>query len=278
MIENLKLKISGEQRHISTRLVRSDNIHQLQQLIIMATGLHSHMDKASQVQTAGTYSRAGFSVLQFNFMGHGKGENKSDGDIKDLTITSSIKDMKTVWDYSRYIPGIDPKNIAISANSYGGLIALLAMEKGMIAPESMSLVAPFSFDGLKPWILPLRLILKLAPNMLPKILGFPVHPPMIRDYLEHHTRGMTKKDLLGTTAVHFFIGSEDRVSSQKDIKRWCKTFNAHTPPSTPFVDNIQAQYTVYEGVPHFKIPPVIQNDIFTKSIAFIRGTRNVRSR
>ena len=279
MVENLKLKIPNEQRHISIRLSQPNGaIRQLRQLIIIATGLHSHMDKESQLETAETYQQAGFTTLQFNFMGHGEGQNKSEGEIKDLTLSSSIKDMKTVWDYSTHIPNIDPENTAINANSYGALISLLALEKGLIEPESMTLVAPFSLDKFKRWVLPLRLLLKLMPNKISKVLNLPVSSTMLVDFLKNHTHGMTKKDLLGSTAVHFFVGAEDTISSKSDIKRWCETFNSHTPSHTPFIDGIQSHCTVYEGVPHFKIPPSVHNDIMVKSINFIRKTRDIRSR
>ena len=276
--KDFTLKIPDENRHIRLRFNPAKNSeHQLQQLIIIATGLYSHMDKKSQSRLAKSYQQAGFSTLQFNFMGHGEGENKSDGKIENITLSSSIKDIKTVWDYSKGLPNIDTEHSVISANSYGGLISLLALEKNLISPESMVLVAPFSLDKFKPWVLPLRLISKLMPDKVSQILKLPVPNNLLSDFLKHHTNGMTKKDMLGSTAVHFFIGSRDNVSSPKDIKKWCRIFNSQTPSRTPFVDNTQAHCTVYKDVPHFKIPESVQKDITDRSIDFIKKTREIRS-
>lgn len=279
MIENLKLEVPNEQRHINARLTYSKDDFKSQQLIIIATGLYSHMDKLSQLKITESYQKAGFSTLQFNFMGHGEGQNKSGGEIKNLTLSSSIKDIKTVWDYSQNLSNIDTKSIAIGANSYGALISLLALEKRLISPESMVLVAPFSLDKFKPWIIPLGLISKLMPNtMISKILKLPISSLTIRDFLKYHRQAMTKKDLLGSTAVHFFVGDKDKISSPMDVKKWCHSFNDNSFSNSSFVDGVQAHCIVYEDVLHFEIPQKVQSDITKRSISFIKKTHDIKSK
>ncbi len=280
MIEkNISLKVQNNHRYIRLRLCCPNNsLNDQRQLIIIATGLYSHMDKESQKKLAESYQKAGFSTLQFNFMGHGEGINKSDGKPRDITLSSSIEDLRAVWDYSQGLSGIaNTNNTAISANSYGALISLMALERKFISPESMILVAPYSFDKFKPWVLPIKLISKLFPEKIIDLLKLPVSSGMLKDFLKYHTHAMTKKDLLGSTAVHFFIGSEDKISSQKSIERWSKTFNNQSPSHLAFVDNKQAHYTIYEGVPHFDIPPSVQEDIDRKAISFITKTKKIRS-
>ena len=281
MIEkNISLKIQDNNRYIRLRLCSPNrDLNDQRQLIIIATGLYSHMDKESQIKVAESYQKAGFSTLQFNFMGHGKDINKSDGNLKDITLSSSLEDLKAVWDYSQELSGkVDINNTVISANSYGALISLMALEKKFISPESMILVAPYSFDKFKPWVVPIKLISKLVPEKMTELLKLPVSSAMLKDFLKYHTHAMTKKGLLGSTAVHFFVGSEDKISSQKDIRKWCKVFNKQTPSHVAFVDNKQAHYIVYEGVPHFDIPPSVREDISRKAISFIRKTKKIRSR
>jgi len=278
VIEDLKLEVPNEKRHISARLTYPKTDPKDQQLIIIATGLYSHMDKSSQLKIAESYQKAGFSTLQFNFMGHGEGQNTSAGEIKNLTLSSSIKDIKTVWDYSMCLPNIDVNRIAISANSYGALVSLLALEKKLITPESMVLTAPFSLDKYKPWILPLGLISKLMPDTVSRILKLPIHSPMIRDYVKYHRHAMTKKDLLGSTAIHFFVGDKDKISSPTDIRKWCNSFNDNTSSNLSFVDGVQAHCIIYEGVPHFEIPQNVQSDITIRSINFIKRTHDIKSR
>ena len=64
------LKIPNEKRHIKLRLVHPQRAKAQHQLVIIATGLHSHMDKDSQQKLAQDYQDAGLSTLQFNFMGY----------------------------------------------------------------------------------------------------------------------------------------------------------------------------------------------------------------
>ena len=173
---------------------------------------------------------------------------------------------------------VDANNISISANSYGALISLLALERRLIAPESMILIAPYSFDKLKPWILPLSLMVKLMPQTVIKALKLPVSSAMLQDFFLHHKKGMTKKDLLGSTAVHFFVGSDDAVSPAKSVVKWSETFNKHAPKDTPFIDDLQAHHITYPGVKHFEIPTLIQRDILSRSIDFIEKTHTIRSR
>ena len=279
-MKKLDFDIPKGKHNIKARLSYSEgDFSQLQQLIIMATGLHSHMDKESQVKMSDNYRQAGFATLQFNFTAHGQGENKSGGTMKEVTLSSSIQDLKTVWDYSKtQLPkNIDVYNAVIAANSYGALISLLALEKNLITPESMVLVAPFSFDKFKPWILPLRIIAKMMPDKISQILKLPVSSEMVKDFLKHHTKGMRRKNLLGSTAVHFFVGAEDKIASVETVKKWSYQFNKDMPSQVPFVDNLQAHCMVYPGVPHFEIPDHIQQDISDRSIKFIRNTHKLRS-
>ncbi|MBO7483907.1 MAG: alpha/beta hydrolase [Alphaproteobacteria bacterium] len=280
MIEkNISLKVQNNHRYIRLRLCCPNNsLNDQRQLIIIATGLYSHMDKESQIKLAESYQKAGFSTLQFNFMGHGGGHNKSDGKLKDITLSSSLEDLKAVWDYSQELSGkVNINNTVITANSYGALISLMALERKFISPESMILVAPYSFDKFKPWVLPIKLISKLLPEKTTNLLRLPVSSTMVKDFLKYHTHAVAKKDLLGSTAVHFFVGSDDKISSQKNIKKWCKVFNKQTPSNIPFIDNKQAHYTVYEGVSHFDIPQSVQQDINQKAISFITKTKKIRS-
>ena len=278
--KDFSINIPNEGRVLRARLTCSQKtIAELQQLVIIATGLHSHMDKDSQRNLAETYQKAGFSTLQFNFMGHGKQQNQSDGKLEALTLSSSVDDLKAVWNYAKSLSSlINTSNIAITANSYGALVSLLALEEKIISPESMALTAPFSLEKFKPWILPLGLIEKLLPNKVAQFLKLPISSPMLKDFLKNHTNAISKKNLLGNTAVHFFVGSKDKLSSHKDIKKWCKKFNAETPENIEFVDNIQAHYMVYEDVPHFEIPEVVWNDMKHRAIDFIKKTRLIRSR
>ena len=72
MINEFNLPIPNEHRNIRLRFVHpAKKSKNLPQLIIIATGLYSQMDKTSQVKLAEDFQRAGFATLQFNFMALG---------------------------------------------------------------------------------------------------------------------------------------------------------------------------------------------------------------
>ena len=170
--QELNLKVPNENRKIHLRLTLPKNIKtKSPQLVIIATGLYSQMDKPSQVKLAKNYQDAGFATLQFNFMAHGEQQNKSDGKMEDVTLSSGIKDLQTVWNYAKknLSHKVNTDDIAIAANSYGALVSLVALEKNIISPESMVLTAPLSLKKYKHWVLPLKLMVALMPNIASKI-------------------------------------------------------------------------------------------------------------
>ena len=272
------LKVPDENRNLKARLCFPQNAYlDKSQLVIIATGLHSHMDKETQTKLAKFYQKSGFVTLQFNFMAHGENKNKSDGDMRDVTLSSGIKDLKTVWDYAKsFSDKIKPNNIVLIGNSYGALVSLIASEQNIISPETMILVAPAFPDKYKPWILPLKLMITLMPQITSKL--FNLTPNMIRDFLNNHSKLMNKENMMGKTAIKFFVGSKDKISSYSDIQKWCKIFNSQMPNDVPFVDNLQAHFKIYNGVHHFKIPEDVQNDINKSSLDFILKTHALRLR
>ena len=60
--------------------------------------------------------------------------------MEQVTVSSGIKDLKTVWDYAKTLSGkVNTKDIVISASSYGAIVSLIALENKLISPESMVL-------------------------------------------------------------------------------------------------------------------------------------------
>lgn len=280
MINEFNLPIPNENRNIRLRFSQPQKTSKKPpQLVIIATGLYSYMDKESQKLLAKSYQKAGFATLQFNFMAHGKDKNKSDGDMQNVTVSSGIKDLKAVWDYAKQNLShkVNTHDIIIAANSYGAIVSLIALEQKIISPESMILVAPFSLRQLKSWCLPFKLFAMLMPNLVVKMLKIPVHPALIRDLLRYHRNAISTKNLLGRTAIHFFVGADDKIASGTEIKKWCEQFNSQQPANIPFIDNVQAHYKIYKGIPHFEIPINISNDINKRSIDFIKKTHDIRS-
>ena len=275
---DFSLVIPGENRNIKARLTVPKRVNKnLPQLIIIATGLASHIDRDGQKSLAKSYQKAGFATLQFNFMAHGENENKSDGKMEQVTVSSGIKDLKTVWDYAKTLSGkVNTKDIVISASSYGAIVSLIALENKLISPESMVLLAPFTWEYVKAKGLLVKWLTIYAPSLAVKIFKISVHPALARDVAKNYFDAISKKGLLGNTAVYFFVGSSDKISSSSEIKKWCKQFNSQQPADVPFVDNVQALYKIYNNVKHFKMPDNISKDMHKRSIEFIKKTHQKR--
>lgn len=272
------LQIPDENRHIRLRLVQPQYADAHCQLVIILTGFRSYMDKDSQTKLADDYQNAGFSTLQFNFMGHGKEQNKSEGNIEEITLSSGIKDLKTVWNYALTLSNkVDTKHIAIVANSYGAIVSLCALEKNIIAPESMVLTSPLMPDKFKR----LSWLLKLVPDLMLKLLKVPVDKStksLVKDFVKNHTKMISKKNFLGNVGVRFFVGSEDKIAPVSDIERLCNIFNSQMPKGVSFVDNVQADVKIYNKVKHFNIPDDVAKDMHQCSIEFIKKMRDIRSK
>lgn len=80
----------------------------------------------------------GFASFRFDFLGSGE----SDGDFKDMTVSKELDEARTIFNYVKSHPRINPKRIIVLGFSMGGLVAsLLAGELGD-AVERLILMAP----------------------------------------------------------------------------------------------------------------------------------------
>ena len=261
--ENLKITIPNENRVLAAQ-ISYDPMIQNQQLVLMATGYNSTMRKWTQMEVACRYQEANFATLQFDFMGMGD----SDGKLRDTTLSSSITDLTSVWNYATQKLGdkADVDHIAISANSYGALIALMAYERGCIFPESMVLTAPYSFNRIKPFVLPLNLIMKVIPDKVLEMLNVPFTSKMFDDFIKNHRHALEKKNLLDGTAVLFFLGKKDPLVSLKTVKKWCDESKFYTPRPETY------------NYGHGKLPKHVEIEIQTKAVNFIKLVAGGRQR
>ena len=265
---DFKIYVPEDGREIASRLRFPAGVAK-PPLIIMATGLYSYMDKESQEEVAQRYLQAGFSVLQFNFMGHGYFPNKSDGDIQDITLSSSINDLTAVWNYARdRLSGdVDMERTVVHATSYGSLTALMALEQRKIAPNAMISISPYSFYKLKPWALPLSVLGHTLPDGLKRTLKLNIPVKMLDDFRKNHSNALKKKGFMGSTAISFFVGADDKISSPETVQSWTRMINYDA--DIGYLGGHQARYTIYPGVKHFVMPKEVGDNIFRESLAFI---------
>ncbi len=277
---DFKIKIPDKKRRIYARWTYDESKVKegiKQPLVVFCTGFNSNIEKNSHTNLVHFFNQQGFSTLQFNFCGHGKGVFKSDGSLNEVTLTTGIEDLTAVWNYTRnhLSATTDIEHMFIHANSYGALVSLLAVESGKIQPQSMVLVSPFSFDKFRPYILPISMISKIFPNFVHKVTGLPISDAMVQDIQKNH-RHFLENINLGKTPVYFFIGSDDPVADPKTIEKWWNIINKTQKNSSDFIGGWQAHLGIYRGAKHFILPKGVQRDINRRSLEYFNGYRNLR--
>lgn len=78
----------------------------------------------------------GYGVYRFDFIGSGD----SDGDFKDMTLTSEINDAMTIYNLIKNQRMVDKDNIFILGHSMGGFVATEVAKK--INPRGLILLCP----------------------------------------------------------------------------------------------------------------------------------------
>ena len=79
------------------------------------------------------FCKEGYVTFCFNFCGGGRihedPEVKSDGDSRDMNITSEVKDLCAVIEYVKALPFVDEKQIVLMGASQGGFVSGLTAAK-----------------------------------------------------------------------------------------------------------------------------------------------------
>lgn len=78
----------------------------------------------------------GYGVYRFDFIGSGD----SDGDFKDMTLSSEVEDAITIYDYVKEQKNVDDNNIFFLGHSMGGFVSTIVAEK--LNPRGLILLCP----------------------------------------------------------------------------------------------------------------------------------------
>ncbi|MBA7696974.1 hypothetical protein ES703_105632 [subsurface metagenome] len=109
--------------------------------IVMSHGLESSKDGDKWLVLSPQFYDAGFASLRFSYSGCGEGEEKSEGDFEDTTLTGRVSDYRAAIDFL-YQTGIEATRLGVIGSSFGGMVALAARDdriKAMVA-----LATPYS--------------------------------------------------------------------------------------------------------------------------------------
>ncbi|MFQ5762637.1 MAG: alpha/beta hydrolase [Candidatus Bathyarchaeia archaeon] len=96
--------------------------------VVTLHGLESGKDNGKWPTVAAGLYHAGYACLRFNFRGCGEGEQKSDGEFEDLTLTARIKDYKAALDHLETMDEVDTNLLGVVGSSFGGMVAVAAQD------------------------------------------------------------------------------------------------------------------------------------------------------
>lgn len=110
--------------------------------VLMSHGLESSKDGDKWLVLSSRLYDAGFASLRFSYRGCGEGEDKSQGEFEDTTLTGRVSDYKAAIDFLYRAT----TRLGVIGSSFGGMVALAARDDRIRA--IVTLATPFSFPSL----------------------------------------------------------------------------------------------------------------------------------
>jgi alpha/beta superfamily hydrolase len=117
----------------------------------MSHGFESSKDGDKWIVLSPRFYEQGFASLRFNYRGCGEGDDKSEGDFEDTTLTERIKDYRAALDYLETTK-VDQNRLGMIGSSFGGMIPLAARDtriKAMVILATPSRFPPLTEEQNK---------------------------------------------------------------------------------------------------------------------------------
>jgi len=106
--------------------------------IIALHGLESSKDSGKWPTVASRLSEEGYACLRFSFRGCGEGEEKSEGEFEDLSLTGRIRDYESALEYLENKGEVDTNRLGVISSSFGGMVAIAAQNKRIKAMVALA--------------------------------------------------------------------------------------------------------------------------------------------
>ena len=113
--------------------------------VLMSHGLESSKDGNKWLVLAPRFHDAGFASLRFSYRGCGEGEERSEGEFADTSLTGRISDYKAASDFLQRAE-IDTARIGAIGSSFGGMVVLAAKDERI--KVIVALATPSHFPSL----------------------------------------------------------------------------------------------------------------------------------
>lgn len=95
--------------------------------IVMSHGFDSSKDGTKWSYMSPRFSTQGFAVFRFTYRGCGQGEDKSEGEFEDTTLTSRVQDFTAALEYLETAP-MDLSRWGAIGSSFGGSVVVAARD------------------------------------------------------------------------------------------------------------------------------------------------------
>lgn len=113
--------------------------------VLLCHGIASSKDSEKWLTFACNLEDEGYAALRFNFRGCGWGDEWSEGDFQDTTLTSRIKDYKAALDFLMSTGRVDTNRLGVIGSSFGGCTIIAANDP---RPKSyVALATPYRFGA-----------------------------------------------------------------------------------------------------------------------------------
>lgn len=109
--------------------------------ILMSHGFESSKDGNKWLALSPQFYDAGFASLRFSYGGCGEGEEKSEGEFEDTTLTGRVSDYRAAINFL-HKTRIEVTRLGVIGSSFGGMIALAARDSRIKA--MVILATPYS--------------------------------------------------------------------------------------------------------------------------------------
>ncbi len=95
--------------------------------IVMSHGFDSSKDGTKWSYMSPRFSAEGFAVFRFTYRGCGQGEDNSEGEFEDTTLTSRVQDFAAALEYLETAP-VDLSRWGAIGSSFGGSVLIVARD------------------------------------------------------------------------------------------------------------------------------------------------------
>ena len=112
--------------------------------IVISHGFMSSKDSNKWSVLSARFYDAGFASLRFSYSGCGEGEEKSEGEFEDTTLTGRVSDYRAAIDFIHQTM-IGVTRLGAIGSSFGGMVALVARDDRVKA--IVTLATPSSFPS-----------------------------------------------------------------------------------------------------------------------------------